>query len=135
VSLSDRPLVDLMTELTDLRGHNPHGILLVRSQKLVFEEYSNGPSFSLARPTGETGFGPPDTRNLASVNESITTTRFGIALDLGHIHSVHQRVFDFFPEHLDLVEDDPRRGLMTLEDLLLMRSGITWTDYILPAVH
>jgi CubicO group peptidase (beta-lactamase class C family) len=123
---------DLMFALNDLGDHHVHSILLARENRLAFEEYFDGPKFSLAQPTGEAGFGPSDTHNLASVTKSITTTLFGIAVDQGHIQSVHQRVFDFFPEHTDLVDEDPRRGLMTLADLLLMRSGIVWNDEEIP---
>jgi CubicO group peptidase (beta-lactamase class C family) len=51
-----------------------------------------------------------------------------MAIDLGHISSVDAPVFDYFPEHGDLVAQDPRRGDMTVEHLLLMTSGLRWND-------
>lgn len=130
--LDEAPLARMMGELHRIGTHQMHGILVVRGGKLVFEEYFPGLRFSLARYTGETGFDREDTHSLASVTKSITSTLVGIALDQGAIASVQRRVFDFFPEHADLLAADPRRGAMTLEHLLLMQSGIVWNDPTVP---
>jgi CubicO group peptidase (beta-lactamase class C family) len=126
--LSESHFIRLMEDLRDLEGHEVHSILVVKDGRLVFEEYFDGRKFSLAQYTGGTGFDREDTHNLASVTKSFTTTLVGIAIDQGYVASVHQPVFDFFPEHADLLVEDPRRGDMTLGDLLLMMSGITWND-------
>ena len=128
VGLSEAPIIRLMEDLHELEGHEVHSILVVMGGKLVFEEYFEGRKFNLAQYTGGTGFDRDDTHNLASVTKSFTTTLAGIAIDQGHIESVHQPVFDFFPEHADLLLDDQRREDMTVEDLLLMQSGISWND-------
>ncbi|MFC1661631.1 serine hydrolase domain-containing protein [Gemmatimonadota bacterium] len=128
VGLEESDLVRLMMDLHQMDDHEVHSILIVRDGKLVFEEYFQGRKFNLAQYTGDVGFDRDETHNLASVTKSFTTTLVGMALDQGHIETVEDRVFDYFPEHADLVAQDPRRGDMTLEDLLLMRSGITWDD-------
>ena len=128
VGLSESPFVRLMEDLHDMEGHEVHSILVARDGKLVFEEYFDGLEFNLAQYTGGTGFDRDNTHNLASVTKSFTTTLAGIAIDQGYIDSVHESVFDFFPEHEDILLEDPRRGDMTLEDLLLMMSGISWND-------
>jgi CubicO group peptidase (beta-lactamase class C family) len=128
VGLREAPFASLMEELHRLGEHEVHSILVAKEGKLVFEEYFPGLTFSLARYTGGTGFDRDDTHNLASVTKSFTTTLVGIAIDRGYIDSVEEPVFDFFPEHGDLVEEDPRREAMTLEDLLSMMSGILWND-------
>ena len=128
VGLDEGSLIQLMSDLHDLPGHQLHSILVVRHGKLVFEEYFPGAMFSLAQYTGGTGFDRDDTHNLASVTKSFTTTLVGMAIDRGDIPSVDSKVFDFFPEHAHLVVQDPRRGDMTIEHLLLMESGIQWND-------
>jgi len=117
-----------MNDLHGMPGHQLHSILVVRQGKLVFEEYFAGTMFSLAQYTGGVGFNRDDTHNLASVTKSFTTTLIGMAIDKGDIPSVSSKVFDFFPEHAHLVDQDPRRGDMTIEHLLLMKSGIQWND-------
>jgi CubicO group peptidase (beta-lactamase class C family) len=128
VGLDATALVRLMTDLNQTDDHQLHSVLVVRDGKLVFEEYFPGPKFSLARYTGDAGFDRDDTHNLASVTKSFTSTLVGMAIDRGEIPFVEAPVFDFFPEHLDLVNEDPRRGEMTVEHLLLMTSGIEWSD-------
>ena len=132
VGLREAPLIQLMNDLHALANHNVHSLLVVRHGKLVFEEYFAGRKFSLARYTGEFGFDREDTHNLASVTKSITTTLFGIALDEHLIASVQTPVFDYFPEHADLLVQDPRRKEITLEHLLLMTSGLRWNDEVVP---
>jgi CubicO group peptidase (beta-lactamase class C family) len=128
VGMDESALVRLMMELHQMDAHEVHSILVVRGGQLVFEEYFPGRKFSLAEYTGGFGFDRDDTHNLASVTKSFTTTLIGVAIDHGFIGSVEEPVFDYFPEHADLVAEDPRRGEMTLEHLLLMKSGITWDD-------
>ena len=117
-----------MTDLHEIGDHDIHSLVVVKGGRLVFEEYFSGAKWSLARYTGEYGFHRDDTHNLASVTKSITTTLVGIAIDEGAIESVDQRVYDFFPEHADLVQADPRKADLTLRDLLTMESGIRWAD-------
>jgi CubicO group peptidase (beta-lactamase class C family) len=132
VGLDEGRLVRLMDDLRDLGDHRVHSILVVRHGRLVFEEYFEGEKFVLARYTGEMGFDRDDTHSLASVTKSVTTTLAGIALDRGALTSVQQPVFDFFPEHVDLLVADPRRASMTLEHLLTMQVPLVWNDEVVP---
>ena len=132
VGMDEAHLAQLMDDLNASPSHLVHSILVVRSGKLVFEEYFAGKMFSLAKYTGGVGFNRGDAHNLASVTKSITTTLMGIALDQGLVRSVTEPVFSFFPEHADLVAEDPRRAQMTLEDLMTMSSGMEWNDDALP---
>jgi CubicO group peptidase (beta-lactamase class C family) len=132
VGLRGNPLAELMSDLHALGEHRIHSLLIVRQGKLVFEEYFNGLKTNLARYTGESGFDREDTHNLASVTKSITTTLFGIALDRGHFDGVDLRVFDFFPDHADLLAEDSRREGITIEHLMLMTSGMRWNDEVIP---
>jgi|GEM_PF-1907074 len=73
-----------------------------------------------------------DTHNIHSVTKSFTSALVGIAIDRGMIGSVDEKVFDFFPEHADLMDDDSLKAELTIEDLLTMRSGIDWDDETYP---
>ncbi len=132
VGLDERRLGMLLADLDELADHRVHSILVVRHGKLVFEEYFEGEKFVLARYTGEMGFDRDDTHSLASVTKSVTTTLVGIALDRGALASPQQPAFDFFPEHADLLDSDPRRRSMTLEHLLTMQAPIVWNDEVVP---
>ena len=67
---------------------------------------------------------------LQSVTKSITSAVLGIALDDGHIPGgVSTPAMSFFEDY-DFDVEDPLRAAMTVEDLLTMRSGIDWAEWI-----
>jgi len=132
VGMDPAPLVELMDRLADTEGHEVHSLLIVRDGKLVFEEYFRGEKFKNLQFTGEWGFDRDDTHNLCSVTKSFTSALVGIAIDKGLIGSVDEKVFDFFPENADLMDDDSLKADLTIEDLLTMRSGIDWDDQTYP---
>ena len=68
-----------------------------------------------------------DLHTLQSVTKSITSAALGIAVDEGYIGGVEvpaMEIFDGYSQDMD----DPLRTSATLEDLLTMRSGITWNE-------
>jgi CubicO group peptidase (beta-lactamase class C family) len=90
-----------------------HSLLVVRYGKLVLEEYFNG--------------WPPDSiHTQQSVSKSFASALVGIGIERGVFEGVGERVLDFFPQWADSLDGDPRRGRITIEDILTMRTG---TDY------
>jgi len=126
VGLDSSRLTSLMNNLYNTEDHLIHGIIIIKNNRLVFEEYFNG----LTHPTwGET----PVTFNrnrmhvLSSVAKSITATLVGIAIEEGFISSVNAKVFDFYPELADL-----NIGQKPLRHLLTMSSGLGWDERSFP---
>jgi CubicO group peptidase (beta-lactamase class C family) len=132
VGMNQIHLTNLMNRLDEIGEHRIHSLLIIKDGKLVFEEYFLGDKFNLAQFTGETGFDRNDTHNLCSATKSFTSALIGIAIDNGFIQSVDQKVFDFFPEHSDLLNITPEKQNMTLEHLLTMKSGLEWDDESYP---
>jgi len=128
VDLDENKLLQMLDYLNGLSDHKVHSIVVVKNNKLVFEEYFEGRKFNLAQYTGETGFVRDDTHNLCSATKSFTSALIGIAIDQGFIQSVDQKIFDFFPEHSDLAANDPLKQDITIKHLLTMSSGIEWDD-------
>jgi CubicO group peptidase (beta-lactamase class C family) len=128
VGINEFPLINLMNHLEQTSDHQIHSLLIVKDDKLVFEEYFPGEKFNLAQYTGEIGFDMDDTHNLCSATKSVTSALVGIAIDQGLIQSVDQKVFDFFPEHADILDSEPGKDDMTIEHLLAMQSGLAWDD-------
>src|SRR5688500_15590129 len=62
-----------------------HSLLVSWRDELILEHYGNGGRGS--RPA-----------NVKSASKSIISTLVGIAIDRGHIKSVHQPIADYFPE-------------------------------------
>ncbi len=67
--------------------------------------------------------------DLRSATKSITALLIGIAIDRGEIPSVSARVVDLLPEVAPAFTSDPRKGAVTVEDLLTMRSGFDCDDW------
>jgi len=128
VGLYEAPFLELLDGLNTIENHGLHSLLIVKDSKIVFEEYFPGEKFELAQYTGKMGFDMNDRHTLASVTKSIASALVGIAIDKGFIESVNQSVSDFYPQHLDIFESSAQKRNLTIQDLLTMRSGITWDD-------
>jgi CubicO group peptidase (beta-lactamase class C family) len=90
-----------------------HSLLIVRYGRLALEEYFNGwPADSI--------------HTQQSVSKSFASALVGIGIERGVFEGVDERVLDFFPQWVDSLDGDPRRGRITIEDILTMRTG---TDY------
>jgi CubicO group peptidase (beta-lactamase class C family) len=86
------------------------GLLVIRNGFLVAEQYYN--EYNESQP-----------HNIMSVSKSFLSAITGIALHLGYIDSLEEKVLKYFPEyiHPDL---DPRKFDITIRHLLTMRMGI-----------
>ena len=62
---------------------------------------------------------------LQSVTTSVTSAALGVAIDQGLIAGTTVPVMDYLRDYAQ-DDSDPRKGAITLEDLLTMRSGIAW---------
>ncbi|MEX2352143.1 MAG: serine hydrolase [Balneolaceae bacterium] len=65
--------------------------------------------------------------NIKSASKSILSLLTGIAIDKGYLEGVDQPIGPFFPEIFEQ-NPDPERELITIEDLLTMRSGLASTS-------
>ena len=129
VGLDSTLLISLMNNLNSTENHLIHGIIIIKNNRLVFEEYFKG----LTHPTwGETPvtFNRKRMHVLSSVAKSITATLVGIAIEKGFIPSVDAKVFDFYPELADL--NIGQKQEITLRHLLTMSSGLGWDEQSFP---
>jgi len=89
-------------------------LLVVKNGYLVFEKYY--------------AWGSPEKYAVVhSVTKSVISALIGIALDKGYLHSVDQKMIEFFPEY-DTDELDPRIKEITLKHILTMSAGFMWND-------
>ena len=63
--------------------------------------------------------------NIKSASKSIIATLVGVAIEQGHVESVHEPIGRYFPEYL---ADAPEKAAITIEDLITMRSGLETTS-------
>jgi CubicO group peptidase (beta-lactamase class C family) len=108
----DTTLLNQVLEAIENQHLNIDGIVVVRNGYIVLEKYY-----------------PPykqDTMHeMYSVTKSVVSALVGIAIKEGYIHSVYDRVMDYFPER-QFENQDPQKQSITLEHLLTMTSGLEW---------
>jgi CubicO group peptidase (beta-lactamase class C family) len=91
-----------------------HSVLVVRNGYIIAETYFAPYSKKTRHP-------------IYSVTKSVISALIGIAIQLGHIDGIDERVSDLLPER-ELAQQDGRKAAMTLEHLLAMTTGLDWED-------
>ncbi len=90
-------------------------VLAAKGGRIVCEQYFDD-------------LGADGLRNTRSSTKTVAGILIGLAIDRGLIPGVEARVLGFFPEKLPLKDPDPRKDLMTIEDLLTMSSILECDD-------
>jgi len=128
VGMERDSLESLLRLIANADNHMIHGILIIKDEKLVFEEYWDGMELDLDRGLDpiETDFDRETLHYLASVSKSVTSALVGIAVDQGLIASLYEPAFTFFPEYQDLEDND--NAQITLRHMLAMSSGYDWSE-------
>jgi CubicO group peptidase (beta-lactamase class C family) len=92
------------------------GLLILRNNKLVYEEYFHGYSESVPH-------------NIYSATKSITSILTGIAIEKDLIQSVDETILPLLPEYTSYENPDPRKSDITIRHLLNMSSGLDCDDW------
>lgn len=111
--LSSQKLVELVERIQRDSLH-VDSVLIVRNGRLVMDAYF-------------WPFAKGQKHIIHSCTKSVMSALVGIAIDKGFIKGVHQPVSDFFPGKTFQHMDDLKKS-MTLEDLLMMASGLECRD-------
>lgn len=118
-----------------LSGQYPevHSMLIYKDGNLVLEEYFQGHEYKYDAPAhhGDWVVWNRDSlHQIHSDTKSITSACIGIAIDRGFIKSVHQSIFDYFPEYQHLKTNG--KDKITIEHLLTMTSGLDANEWTAP---
>jgi len=90
-------------------------VLVARGGRLAYERYFDSE-------------GAEALRNTRSATKTLTGTLIGIAIDRGLLPGVDARVLDFFSDKQPLLNPDPRKAQITVEDFLTMSSLLECDD-------
>jgi CubicO group peptidase (beta-lactamase class C family) len=93
-----------------------HSLLIKQGLKPIYEGYFHG-------------YNRDSLHDTRSAFKSITSLLVGIAVDKGLIKSIDQKVYDLFPEYKPIKNDDPRKKMMTIRNLLEMKSGFDCEEF------
>lgn len=120
---------DLSKLTEDIRAgkySNIHSLLVLKSGKVIAEEYFQGEDERRGQPLGTVRFDAATLHDLRSVTKSVTSALFGIAIASGAIPDVDAPVLSYFPEYRDLQTDERMR--IRLRHVLSMSSGLEWDE-------
>lgn len=107
---------------------NIHSLLVVKDNKLVFEEYFSGKDENWGEDLGVVNFDSDTLHDMRSVTKSITSSLVGIAISEGKIASVDASVFDLFGDYSNQMAPD--KEALTLHHILTMSAGLDWFEPI-----
>jgi CubicO group peptidase (beta-lactamase class C family) len=107
-------IVKLVEKILNESYKNIHGVLIVKDNKLVLEEYFYG------NKRDQKHF-------IASVTKSVTGTSAGIALDKNLITDLNTPLCDYFPEYSSIICSGDKKKI-TLYHLLTMTAGFQWDE-------
>jgi CubicO group peptidase (beta-lactamase class C family) len=121
----DASKLEDMVEFINSTDQSVHSIVVVRHGYIVFEEDFT-PGTTVGRTRSISG-----THYLYSTTKSFTSCLIGMAIDQGYIDNVSQKVLSLFPNHT-IANYDERKDQITIENLLTMRSGLSWDESSAP---
>jgi len=98
-----------------LKYEGIHSIIIVKEDKLVFEEYFNLNSREFTHDTH-------------SVTKSITSLLIGLAIEHGYLSGIDEKVFPYFTDYQYIPNWDENKASITIRDLLTMSSGLDCDD-------
>ena len=130
VGINENRIELLIDDINNGVYQEVHSIVIIKDDRLVFEEYFAGHDF---RYNGNNFHGNyinfnRDTRhNTHSATKSITSALAGIAIERGEIGSVDDKIFSYFPDYDSL--RDSQKDKITVEHLLTMSSGFEWNEW------
>ncbi|MFC1964739.1 serine hydrolase domain-containing protein [Chloroflexota bacterium] len=130
VNIDSELIEKLVNDINRGKYDEVHSLLILKGNKLVFEEYFQGHKFQWDAPKahGELVKWDKSMEHMVmSVTKSFTSICIGIAIDKGFIDSVHQSIFDYLPEYQHL--NTGGRDKITIEHLVTMRSGLKWDEW------
>lgn len=129
VGLASGPLQALVALIDNTPDALIHGVIVVKDDKLVFEEYWPGVDMEgISLNPVRQSFGYRTRHYVASVSKSITSALVGIAFDGGLVGGVDDSLFSYFPDYADLRTEE-NEGV-TLRHLLAFSSGFDWNEHV-----
>jgi len=117
-------ITQMIVKVKENTFKNIHGILIIRNENLVLEEYFPGDAFL----GGYTNYDRDVLHYQASCTKSFTSALVGIAFDQGFIIDLNTKLYTFFPGYPDIDWNNLKQDI-TLKHLLTMSAGLDWDEH------
>jgi CubicO group peptidase (beta-lactamase class C family) len=111
----DTETIELLTSrIQNNKYKHIYSMAIVKNGSLVHEAYFNGRD--------------RETRiKMHSITKSVTSMLIGIAIESGLIGGLDETVMTYLPDYEEYV-DDPRKNTITLEHILMLKTGWKWDE-------
>lgn len=113
--LSDSLLLALNNNLESKLYGNINSLVVIREDKLLFENYYDE-SFRSR------------TKNLGQASMAVLITALDLLIRDGYIENIQQNIVTFLPEYQSIFNAEPDKELITIEHLLTNKSGLSWVQ-------
>jgi CubicO group peptidase (beta-lactamase class C family) len=130
VGMEKNSIENLVNSILDEDYTEVHSVVIIKENKLVFEEYFPGHWFRYSDENFHgalINFHRDYWHNTHSATKSITSALVGIAIDKGFINSVDDKIFSYFDNYAHLKNE--QNDKITVEHLLSMNSGFEWNEW------
>jgi len=124
VGVNPEFLNNLISDIQAEKIQNIHGLLIIKEDKLITEEYF-------------WGYSEVELHYTASVSKSFASTLLGIAIDRGFFEGdiqtvLNRDVSELFPEYADIIAKDSLKEALKLKHFLTMTAGFEWDEHSYP---
>jgi len=126
VGIDSNKIIALTNKILSGQYVNIHSLLILRYNKLVYENYFPGYEDPYYGDTSLRDHHRDSMHECRSVTKSVVSACIGIAIAQGKVKNVNERVLKYFPEHVKY--DTGAKRAITIKDLLTMSSGIEWYE-------
>jgi len=133
VGMDEELMENLVDDIINEIYNEVHSIIIIKNDKLVFEEYFTGHDFNYRGQNfhgASIAFGVDIPHNTHSATKSVVSTLAGIAIEKGFIGSKDDKIISYFEPYLELFDEE--KGNITIEHLLTMSSGLEWNEWDVP---
>lgn len=118
-SLSEEALLTVNTKIKNKKFQLINGVIIIKDDKLVYENYYNQKSRSYQQSIGQASL-------------SFTVTALGIAEDQRKL-SLDDPIHTYLPDYKEVFDNDPNKKKITINHLLTHKSGFSWNEAIFSA--
>lgn len=123
------PIRAMMDYINSINQHRIHNILILKNNKLVFEDYFSGYKIDFNVPNMDgilMDYNRTYDHPMMSVSKSVTSVIVGIAVKEGYITDLDKKIIDYFPEYADILISE--KANITIHHLLSMTCGLAFDE-------
>jgi len=127
--IDESSIREMMDYINSVDQHRIHNILILKNNKLVFEEYFEGYALNMNVPSFDGAlmqYNKNTDHFMASVSKSVTSVIFGIAVKDGYIADLDKNIIDYFPQYTDVLSGE--KANITIRHLLTMTCGLAFDE-------